>query len=58
MRGDDKTCTGAFLCPDTPTPPTQGETAPTCTERHPKELKPSEERARDLDPDLKRLTEL
>jgi hypothetical protein len=58
MQGDAKTCTGAFLCPDTSTPPTQGETAPTCTEKHRNEPKPSEERARDLDPDLKKLTEL
>ena len=58
MQGDTKNCTGAFLCPDTSTPPTQGETAPTCTEWHPKEPAPSAERAQNLDPDLKKLTEL
>jgi len=55
MQGDDKTCTGAFLCPDTQTPPPQGETAPTCTDKHPNEPAPSAERAQNLDPDLVKL---
>jgi hypothetical protein len=55
MQGDDKTCTGAFLCPDTSAPPTPSETAPTCTEKHRNEPAPSAERAQKLDPDLIRL---
>jgi len=58
MQGDDKACTGAFLCPGTPTPPTQGETAPTCTEMHRNEPAPSAERAQNLDPDFLRIEKL
>jgi len=59
MQGDAKTCTGAFLCQSTShTPPTQGETAPTCTEKHRNEPAPSTERAQNLDSDLVKLEEL
>ena len=52
MQGDDKTCAGAFLCPHTPTPSTQGETAPTCTEKQGKEPALSAGRAQIFDEDL------
>jgi len=58
MQGNAKTCTGAFLCPDTSTPPTQGEAAPTCTEKHRNEPAPSAERAQNLDPALIKLEKL
>jgi hypothetical protein len=58
MQGDAKTCTGAFLCPKTKTPPTQGEAAPKCTEEHLNEPSPSAQRAQNLELDLQKLVEL
>jgi hypothetical protein len=40
-----------------PPPPTLGEVAPTCTEKHRNDPAPSVERAQNLDPDLVKLEE-
>jgi len=58
MQGDAKTCAGAFLCTNTSAPPTQGETAPTCTEMHRNEPAPSAGRAQNLDSDFLRIEKL